>query len=94
MVVQLEDELVKLEVLEQHDQPIVLELQAEVDELRQTVQTLNREQATLKARYRSLRDVNDAEIRQKVCSFAFHHTGLIWFNLDNDHPERQCPLKF
>ncbi|CAN6476765.1 unnamed protein product [Victoria cruziana] len=68
---ELEDELVKLEVLEQHDQPIVLELQAEVDELRQTVQTLNREQATLKARYRSLRDVNDAEIRQKISDVEF-----------------------
>ncbi|KAF3785213.1 hypothetical protein EJ110_NYTH28553 [Nymphaea thermarum] len=67
----LEDELVKLEALEQQDQPIVLELQAEVDELRQTVQTLNREQAALKARYRNLRDVNDAEIRQKISDAEF-----------------------
>ncbi|XP_031475955.1 kinetochore protein NUF2 homolog [Nymphaea colorata] len=68
---ELEDELVKLEALEQQDQPIVLELQAEVDELRQTVQTLNREQAALKARYRNLRDVNDAEIRQKISDAEF-----------------------
>lgn len=78
---QLNKEILDHEVACQMEEPIVQELDAEVKQLRQTIQNYNKQQMSLKALFKELKDKNEA-INEKVCPIDLHPSLLVvWENL-------------
>ncbi|XP_039137820.1 LOW QUALITY PROTEIN: kinetochore protein NUF2 homolog [Dioscorea cayenensis subsp. rotundata] len=69
-ITQLNKEILDHEVACQMEEPIVQELDAEVKQLRQTIQNYNKQQMSLKALFKELKDKNEA-INEKISHADF-----------------------
>ncbi|KAK9162234.1 hypothetical protein Syun_003136 [Stephania yunnanensis] len=69
-IAELNAEIAVLKHAREMEQPLVLEVDAKVKELRQTIQSLNTQQMSLKASFRTLRD-KTKEIEEKISNADF-----------------------
>ncbi|XP_058103261.1 kinetochore protein NUF2 homolog isoform X3 [Magnolia sinica] len=69
-IAKLKEEIVDHEEASRLEQPKVQEVEAEVKELRQNIQVLNKQQVSLKSSFRTLKDKN-LEINDKISSADF-----------------------
>ncbi|XXG58928.1 hypothetical protein AAC387_Pa04g1109 [Persea americana] len=67
---ELNKEILNHEEMSKMEQPIIQEVEAEVKELRQTIQSLNKQQMSLKASFRTVND-KTKEIDDKISSAEF-----------------------
>ncbi|KAK9151068.1 hypothetical protein Syun_009377 [Stephania yunnanensis] len=70
LLLQLNAQIAVLKHAREMEQPLVLEVDAKVKELRQTIQSLNTQQMSLKASFRTLRD-KTKEIEEKISNADF-----------------------
>lgn len=82
MALQLNKEILNHEEMSKMEQPIIQEVEAEVKELRQTIQSLNKQQMSLKASFRTVND-KTKEIDDKVGFSIMEQCSL--FNKNNEN---------